>query len=123
MATISKQNDKLVITLSATEKIEALRGGFTVPLQAVGKVDVIEDPIHEVHGLRPSHAKLYGMYLPGKIAVGIFLAGGLHEKPAFIAIHHTNKRGVRITLDNAKYSELLIGCDDPDSIVQLLAKQ
>lgn len=122
MATISKQDDKLVIKLSDIEKIETIRGGFKLPLQSVNKVEVIENPIHEVHGLKTSHAKLYGMYLPGESAVGVFLADGLHDKPAFIAVHHNNKRGVRITLENTKYSELLIGCDNPEEIVQLLSK-
>ncbi|MGH7240618.1 MAG: hypothetical protein ACREHG_11275 [Candidatus Saccharimonadales bacterium] len=120
MATISKQDDKIVIKLSDIEKVETVRGGFKLPLQSVNKVEVIEDPIKEVHGLKPNHAKLYGMYLPGESAVGVFLAGGLKEEPAFIAIHHNNKRGVRITLDNAKYSELLIGCNNPEEIAQLL---
>ena len=120
MATISKQDDKLVITLSTTEKVETLRGGFEVPLQSVRKVEIVKEPIKEVHGLQLSHAKLYGMYVPGESAVGVFLNGGLNDKPAFIVVHHGSKRGVRITLDNAKYSELLIGSDNPEEIVQLL---
>jgi len=122
MATISKIDDKLVIKLSDIEKVETIRGSFELPLQSVKKVEIINNPIHEVHGLKLSRSKLYGMYLPGESAVGVFLAGGLHNKPAFIAVHHNNKRGVRITLDNAKYSELLIGCDNPEEIVQLLGK-
>jgi len=121
MATISKQDDKLVITLSTAEKIETIRGGFEVPLSSVRKVEVVENPIKEVHGLRPNKAKLYGMYVPGEAAVGAFLNGGLTDKPAFIAVHHNDKQGVRITLEDAKYSELLLGSDNPEAIVQLLA--
>jgi hypothetical protein len=121
MATISKEEDKLVITLSAAEKIETIRGGFEIPLPSVRKVEIVEDPIREVHGLKPSNAKLYGMYLPGETAVGAFLNGGLQEKPAFIAVHHHDKQGVRITLEGTKYSELLIGCDDPETVVRLLS--
>lgn len=121
MATITKQDDQLVVKLSDIEKVETIRGGFEIPLKAVSKAEVIEDPIHTVHGLRPSRFKVYGMYLPGESAVGVFLAGGLKEKPAFIAVHHNQKRGVRISLENAKYSELLIGCDNPEEIVQLFS--
>ena len=121
MATISRRGDKLIVTLSKIERVETVRGGFEVPLQAVSTVEVVEEPIKEVHGLKLSHAKVYGMYLPGETAVGIFLNGGLEERPAFIAIHHTDKRGIRITLLDTKYSELLIGCDNPESIVQLLS--
>lgn len=123
MATISKQDDKLIIKLSDIEKIETIRGGFEVPLSSVSKVEVVEEPIKEVYGLQPNHAKVYGMYLPGESAVGVFLNGGLKDKPAFIVIHHKDKRGVRIALDNTKYSELLIGTDNPEEIVQLLGKE
>ncbi|MGH7142372.1 MAG: hypothetical protein ACREF5_02820 [Candidatus Saccharimonadales bacterium] len=123
MATITKQDDRLVVKLSDIEKVETVRGGFDLPLQSVSKVEVVEKPIKEVHGLQPSRFKLYGMYLPGESAVGVFLNGGLSEKPAFIAVHHNQKRGVRITLVNAKYSELLIGCDDPEGIEQLFKQE
>ena len=120
MATISKQGDQLIVSLSGIEKVETIRGGFEIPLQAVRSVEVLEDPINEVHGLNPSHAKLYGMYVPGKTAVGVFLNGQPNEEPAFIAVHHHDKRGVRITLEDAKYSELLIGSENPEAVVQLL---
>jgi len=122
MATISKLDNKLLIKLSDIEKVETLRGSFEVPLQSIKKVEIIKNPIHEVNGLKPSSAKLYGMYIPGVSALGVFLADGLHNKPAFIAIHRNNKQGIRITLANAKYSQLLIGCDNPEELVQLLGK-
>jgi hypothetical protein len=121
MATISKQDDKLVITLSTAEKLEAQRGGFDVPLQAVSKVEAVDDPVHEIHGLTPSGIKLFGTYIPGKVAVGTFLAG-LHQKPVFAVLHHNDKRGIRIILKDEKFSELLIGCDDPEVIAQMLAQ-
>src|SRR5581483_1750139 len=99
MATISTQGDKLIVKLSGIEKVETIRGGFEVPLQAVRKVETVEKPIKEVHGLKPSRSKLYGIYIPGETAVGVFLHEGLKEKPAFIAVHHTNTQGVRITLE------------------------
>lgn len=122
MATISIKDDMLSVKLSDIEKIETVRGGFEIPLNSIIKAEVVENPIEEVHGLKPSHAKLYGMYLPGKSAVGVFLNGGLKNKPAFIAIHHNDKRGVRVTLSDTKYSELLIGSDSPEEIVRLLSK-
>lgn len=120
MATISKRDDRLVVTLSEVEKIETIRGGFEVPLVSVQQVERVEEPINEVHGLQPSHLKLYGVYIPGESAVGVFLNGGLKEKPAFIAIHRHDKHAVRITLTGTKYSELLIGNEDPDSVIKML---
>jgi hypothetical protein len=121
MATISKLDDKLIIKLSELEKVETVRGGFEIPLRSIRKVEIVEQPIKEVHGLKPNRAKLYGMYVPGETAVGVFLSDGLHKKPNFIAIHHNDKQAVRITLGDTKYSELLIGCDDPEAIVRLLS--
>ncbi|HSX00011.1 MAG TPA: hypothetical protein VLH38_03175 [Patescibacteria group bacterium] len=119
MAKINKQDDKLVITLTATEKLEALREGFDVPLKAVQRVESVDDPVHEIHGLKPSGLKLFGAYIPGKVAVGTFLSG-LHKKPIFAVLHHDDKTGIRITLNDEKFSELIIGCDDPGAIIQML---
>lgn len=120
MAKITRQDDKLVVTLSGIEKVESIRGGFEIPLQTVRKVEVVEKPIKEVHGLRPSRAKLFGTYMPGETAVGTFLRNGLRRKLIFVAVHHSDKLGVRILLEGASYSELLIGCDNPEGIVGLL---
>jgi hypothetical protein len=121
VATISKRDDQLVVKLWDIEKVEALHGGFELPIQSVTKVEAVENPISEVHGLRLSRSKLIGTYLPGETAVGVFLDDGLKQKPNFIAIHHNQKRGVRVTLKDAKYSELLIGCEDPEAIIELFS--
>lgn len=120
MAAISKTDNKLVITLSTTEKIETVRAGFEVPLDSIQTVEIIDAPIKEVHGLKPRYAKLYGLYVPGESAVGVFLNGGLKVKPAFIAVHHNEKQAIQINLEGTKYSKLLIGSDDPAAIIQLL---
>ena len=44
MATISKQDDKLVVKLSDIEKVETVHGGFELHLTSVTKVEVVEDP-------------------------------------------------------------------------------
>ena len=121
MAHISKEGTVLVVRLSALEKLLALRGRVTVPLSAVRHVEVVTDPIEQVHGLRLSGMKLIGGYLPGRIAVGSFLNG--RKRPAFIVARRSVPHGLRIMLDEAKYSYLLIGVDDPEAAKRSLVAE
>lgn len=118
MAQISKDNAELVVTLSPLEKFLAMRGRVTVPLSAIRQVEVLTDPIEQVHGLRLSRMKLIGGYIPGRIAVGSFLNG--RERPAYFVVRRSVPRGVRITLDGAKYSQLIIGVEDAAATKRLL---
>jgi hypothetical protein len=115
MASISKREDLVVIELSTLEKAEALHGDIEVPRSAIEGIEVVEDAIHEIHGLRPEGLKITGTYLPGRLAMGTYL-DGLHHKPVFAAIHHDTKRGVRILLKDWKYSAIIVGCPDPESV-------
>lgn len=119
MAGIEERDGYLVIKLDAAEKVEGLHGDVKVPLDRVSDVEILEDPIKEIHGLRPSHMKLAGTYLPGITAVGSFLSG-FDERPIFAAIHHDSRRGVRIRLKDHDFSALLIGTNDPERVQQLL---
>ena len=67
MATISKRDEALVIELSALEKSEAMHGDLEIPTTAIRSVEVLDDAIHQIHGLRPSGLKITGTYLPGKM--------------------------------------------------------
>lgn len=113
MAQISKDGDALVVALSPLEKFLGMRARVTVPLPAVQQVEVLTDPMQQVHGLRPSRMKLVGGYIPGRIAVGSFLNG--RERPAYIVVRRSQPHGLRISLDGAKYSQLLVGVDDPEA--------
>ena len=55
--------------------MEGLHGDIEVPLERVRDVQILDEPIKEIHGLQPSGMKLAGTYIPGKIAVGAFLSG------------------------------------------------
>lgn len=118
MASISKRDEVLVVELSIAEKAEAMHGDLEIPLAAVEGIDILDDAIHQIHGLRPQGLKITGSYVPGRLAMGTYLAG-LH-KPVFAAIHHDTERGVRIRLKDWQYSAVLIGCPDPESVVDLL---
>jgi hypothetical protein len=109
MADVARVGDELVVTLTAFEKAEAIHGDVHVPASAVRGVEVVDDIVHEVHGL-----KLPGSRWPGKFAVGTFVE--LHGPKSFVVIHHDNPRGVRIALEGAQFDQLLVGCDDPERI-------
>jgi hypothetical protein len=121
MAHVRTDDTTLVVALTPLERVLALRRRVAVPLSAVRQVDVLDDVIHQVHGLRPSQLKLIGSYLPGRLAVGSFLAGG--QRPAFIAARRSPSRGLRITPEGAKYSQLIIGLDDPEDTRQRIVGQ
>ena len=53
--------------------------------------------------------------------MGTFLAG--RERPAFIAARRSPSRGLRITLDGAKYSQLIVGLDDPERVERWLVDE
>lgn len=119
MATLIRDGGDLVITLATSERIEAmgLNAEIRLPMSAVRKVEVVEDPIHEIHGLRPRNFKITGTYVPGKTAVGTFLDGSL-SKRLFAAVHDNQRRGVRISLDEAvHFNDIILSLDDPEDVV------
>jgi hypothetical protein len=119
MAQPTRRGETLVVSLSTWEKLEAQRRRVVVPWAAVRHVAVVEDVIHQINGLRPRQPKLFGTYLPGRLAVGIFLDG--LRRPIFAAVHGKQPRGLRIALDGARYGQLLISCPDPEAVKERLA--
>lgn len=113
MAQLTYTSTSLLVTLSAAEKIEALRGDIEIPLSCVRAIDVLNDAIH--HGLTPNGFKIVGTYLPSRLAMGTFLAGP-HTKKTFGTVHHDTTRGLRIHLENTDFGALVIGCHDPEAI-------
>lgn len=89
-----------------------------MPLASASEVTVVEDVLHQINGLRPRQLKLFGTYLPGRLAVGTFLNG--RHRPVFAAVHRDQPRGIRISLAGAKYGQLLISCPDPEDERQRL---
>lgn len=110
MAELLVEGDDLVVHLSAAERVEAIRGQITVPRSSVRGVEVLEDAIHAVKGLRSP-----GMKVGAIAAVGTFHD---HKRSIFVAVHHNTPRGLRILLDDAPYDELIIGCADPEGCAE-----
>jgi hypothetical protein len=118
MAELTREGDELVLILSAFEEAEALHGDLRVPIESVQSVEVVDDVIHAVHGI-----KLPGTRWPGKVAVGTFY-GGPGSRRSFVVVHHDTPRGLRVRLDEgAAYGELIIGCEDPEAAKRAICER
>lgn len=112
MAELTVQGGELVLQLSTVEEAEAIHGEVRVPLSAVREVEVLDDALGEVHGIRAP-----GTGFPGVVAVGTYLHAGART---FAVIHHGARRGVRVRLEGAEFDALIVGCADPESVAASL---
>jgi hypothetical protein len=113
MAQLTREGDELVLTLNKVEKAESLHGDIRVPVASVRGIEVEEDVIHEVHGM-----KFPGARWPGKFAVGRII-GPIETKTfgkTFAVVHHDTARGLRVRLDGTSFDQWLIGFDDPEAV-------
>jgi len=103
----------IVLALTEFEKVEAIHGPIKLPLASLHGAEVLDDAIHAVHGLRAP-----GTGVPGMVAVGTFRYGG---KKLFAVVHHNTPRGVRLRFEGADFDEVIVGCDDPESVIGQLS--
>jgi Bacterial PH domain len=111
LAKLSREGDELVVELSNVEKAEAAHGDVKVPVSSVRAVDVVDDAVHAVPGL-----KVIGAGWPGRFAIGTFSGGPDHMK-TFAVVHHDHPRGVRVRLEGERFDQLVISCEDPEALV------
>jgi len=121
MAKVVREGGEIVLELSLGERFLAGRAKVRVPASALQSVDVIDQPVRRVHGLRPRYSKVVGGYWPGAFAYGSFLDGSVHRR-LFAAANSRKPRGLDIVLDGAKYSRLIVSLDDPDAAKAALAR-
>jgi hypothetical protein len=120
MATLTLDDDQITIRLATAERLISFRRNLHLPASSVRAVEVIDDPITTIHGLRPKYSKLLAAYLPGRLAVGSFFDGSLHRR-RFVAVHAKQPRGLRIDLtDAAPYCAIILSLDDPEATKSLL---
>jgi hypothetical protein len=107
VADLIVEGDELVVRLRPVEKVEAVHGEVRVPLSTVSTVEVLDDAMTAIHGIR------VGTGIPGAVAVGTFTS---RTAKIFAVIHHDTHRGVRVHLEGAQFDELVVGCDDPEAV-------
>jgi hypothetical protein len=114
LANIAREGSEIVLKLSAGERILAVHRDLRVPLSAVTSVDVVDEPIRRIQGLKPRNFKVIGGYWPGLFAYGSFFDGAV-RRLLFAAVNSRKPRGLEITLDGARYTRLIVSLDDPDA--------
>jgi hypothetical protein len=76
MADAACEGSEIVLKLSAGERIMAMHRDVRVPLSAVKSVDVVDEPIRRIQGLKPRKFKVFGGYWPGLVRVWALLRRG-----------------------------------------------
>ncbi|HEY2440544.1 MAG TPA: hypothetical protein VGI07_09950 [Solirubrobacteraceae bacterium] len=110
MAAVELRKDALVITLTALERVAAMKREVRVPLDAVRGVCADPDPWSALRGMR-----VEGTGIPGVAVYGVRrMTGG---RPDFAALHGRGP-AVRVELAaGARYRRLLVTVADPDATV------
>jgi len=111
MAELIIEGDDLVVHLSTAEKLEAVHGEVRVPLDSVKSVEVLDDAMSAIHGIR------VGTGVPGLVAIGTFTS---RTAKIFAVVHHDTPRGVRVTLDGDHFDEIIVGCPHPEIVAESL---
>lgn len=114
MPSIAREGDEVVLPLSTGERILAVHGDVRVPLSAVTRVVVLDEPIRRIQGLKPRNFKVWGAYWPRRFAYGAFFDGAV-RRHLFAAVSGRKPRGLEITLDDARYTRLIVGLDHPEA--------
>jgi hypothetical protein len=120
MAEITREGNEIVLKLSTGERIMAVHRDVRVPISAVQSVDVVDEPIRRIQGLKPRNFKVAGGYWPGWFAYGSFFDGSVGQR-LFAAVNRRKPRGLEITLDGAKYARLIVSLDHPDAVKTALS--
>jgi hypothetical protein len=119
MADVAREGNEIVLKLSTGERIMAMHRDVRVPLSAVNSVDIVNEPIRRIQGLRPRNFKVFGGYWPGWFAYGSFFDGTVRQL-LFAAVNRRKPCGLEITLDGARYTRLIVSLDDPDGVKTVL---
>jgi hypothetical protein len=76
MASIAREGNEIVLKPSTGERLLAAHRDVRVPLSAVNSVDVVDQPIRRIQGLKPRNFKVFVGYWPGRFAYRSFFDGG-----------------------------------------------
>jgi len=111
MADLRIDGNKLVLHLSAAEKLEGVHGDLRAPLSAVREVEVLDDA-HDPVGVHAGFK--IGTRIPGVIEVGTVQG---RTRRLFAAVHRDTPRGLRVRFEGTEYDEWIVGCADPESVI------
>jgi hypothetical protein len=112
MATLQRTDSTLTVRFTRWEKFAGLIRDVQVPLSAVRDVEVVDDALGAVRGLRAP-----GLGLPRVRNIGTWRRPGGR---ALVCVRH-GQPAVRIRLDGRRHDVLLIGVDDAAAVAASLA--
>ncbi len=112
MAELFRDQGTLTLKLTTGEKMEGVHGDIRVPIMSVQSVEILDDVIHAVHGMRSP-----GTGIPGVLAIGTFRSS---SETIFAVVHHQNKRGVKVRLTGEHFDAFIVGSDNPESLMASL---
>src|SRR4051794_1890773 len=108
MTAMTVADGEVRVALSTAEKLAGLLRDVRVPLTAVRDVRVERDALGAVRGMRAP-----GFALPGRTKIGTWRGGG---RRAFV-VARRDVPAVRVTLQGARYDELLVSTPEADAVV------
>ena len=111
MAKLLINDDTVTVSLSATEKAEALHGDVSVPRSAVVSARVVPDGLAEVHGLR----------MPGTALPGVIMVGNWRDKQGVtFAVCHGRRPAVVLELTGQHYDRRVVTVENPGEVATAL---
>jgi hypothetical protein len=113
VASVQIDDRAVTVSLSMTEKLEALRGDLTVPRTAVARARAVPDGLAEVHG--PSLATGWGVS-----TVGTVRDVGRDFDLVTFAVCHGRQPAVVLDLAGQPYDRIVVTVGHPDQIVSRL---
>lgn len=108
MSTITFGPTSTTVSLTLLERIMSFRGDITVPSNSIASVDVFDDALAHVQGIRAP-----GLGVPGARKVGTWRHDGTEM---FVSVSR-GQGAVRVNLQpGGTWATLLIGCDEPADV-------
>ena len=111
MAELRRNGDQLEVRLTVTEKIAGLRGNIRVPASAVAAVEVADQPLSAVAGVRAP-----GLHLPGRTKIGTWRHAGRKT----FAVARRGVPAIRVDLVGQRYDRLVISQPDAATVAEAL---
>ncbi|MEU6412693.1 hypothetical protein [Microbispora sp. NPDC046933] len=111
MSTVTITADAVEVRLTTVEKAAALRADLHVPRSMVRSAEIVDDALGAARGVRT------GLGVPGRRKLGTWHSRMGRE---FVDVRD-GQPAVRIHLDGHGYASLLLGVDDPHTVVAALA--
>jgi hypothetical protein len=112
MVALRRVGTTIEVRPSRFERIAGLLPPLDVPLTAVEGVEVVHQPLAEVHGFR------LGLSLPGVRKAGRFARRGELD---YVSVTR-GQPAVRLHLTGQHFRTLLLGADDPEHLAHTLVE-